>query len=270
MYASQKLRPSTFVIAIAAISFVAPAHSQSGSAPPQSSRVKTFVYDVASVKPHRPGDRTMSFGSTPVGYHGVNVTVSMLIQYAYDITMPDQISGLPGWAAGSPFDIETKMDEETLAEFRNLPLDQQWEQRRLMLQTVLADRFKLKSHREIKEQPVLELIIAKGGCKFKESTPGQSGRMMTGRGQITLQAMPVVNLANNLTNETGRIVVDKTGLTGNYDLTLKWTPEEQSTADDSAPSVYTALDEQLGLKLVPGKGPVDIVVIDHIERPTEN
>lgn len=212
----------------------------------------------------------MLFGSTPVGYRGVNISVSMLIQYAYDIEVPEQISGLPGWASESPFDIETKMDEETLAEFRNLSPDRQQEQRRLMLQTVLADRFKLKLHREIKEQPVLELIIAKGGCKFKESTPGQARRMLTGGGQIILQGMPVADLANSLTNETGRIIVDRTGLTGNYNLTLKWTPSKWSTADDSAPSVYTALDEQLGLKLVPAKDPIDLVVIDSIERPTEN
>jgi uncharacterized protein (TIGR03435 family) len=82
--------------------------------------------------------------------------------------------------------------------------------------------------------------------------------------------MPLDSVANSLSNETGRIVIDKTGLTGNYDLTLKWTPEQQRTADDSGPSVFTALEEQLGLKLVPAKGPVDTIVVDHIERPSEN
>lgn len=212
----------------------------------------------------------MSFGPTAVGYRGVNITVPMLIQYAYNLTLPDQISRLPGWTLDTRFDIEAKMDEETLAEFRELPREQQREQRRLMLQAVLADRLRLKVHHEDKEQPIYELVVAKGGCKFKEAPVGEAQQMMTGSGRIVLQAMPVVNVADNLSGEIGRIVIDKTRLAGNYDLTLKWTPDEGRTADDQGLSVYTALEEQLGLKLVPTKGPVDTISVDHIERPTEN
>ena len=113
---SRKLRISLFVTAIAALGLAAPAHPQSGSVPPQSSQIKAPAYDVVSVKPHRPSDATWSFGPTPNGDHDVNATASQLIQYAYNLTLPDQISGLPGWATDARFDFEAKMDEETLAD----------------------------------------------------------------------------------------------------------------------------------------------------------
>ena len=262
-------RNSIFVGALA-VSLTVTALGQTGSAASQSSQVKAFVYDVVSVKPHSPGDRTMAFGPTPVGYHNVNVTLLLLIQSAYKLTLPDQIAGLPGWTSDARFDVEAKMDDATLAEFRKLPPEQQGEERRLMLQAVLAERFKLKVHHETREQTIYQLVVAKGGCKVKRSPDGEPQRMMTGNGKIILQAMPIGNVADNLSDEAGRIVVDKTGLTGNYDLTLKWTPEAQRTADNGGPSVYTALEEQLGLKLVPAKGPVNTIVIDQVERPSAN
>lgn len=259
-----------YILVFAVNAVAAAAQPQSSTAQPQSSQAKVFAYDVVSVKPHKPGDRPISFGATPEGYRAVNIMVSWLIQNIYDLTLADQISGLPDWASDARFDFEAKMDEETVAEFRKLSHEQQQEQRQLMLQAVFADRFKLKVHHKIKEMGIYELVVAKSGCKFKESPPGETQRVMTGNGRIVLQAMPLDSVANSLSNETGRIVIDKTGLTGNYDLTLKWTPEQQRTADDSGPSVFTALEEQLGLKLVPAKGPVDTIVVDHIERPSEN
>lgn len=265
----QDLRNVAFVGSLA-VSLTLIAVGQTGSAPPQSSQIKAFVFDVVSVKPHIPGDRTMAFGPTPVGYHNVNVTLPLMIEYAYNLTLPDQIAGLPGWASEARFDVEAKMDDATLAEFRNLAPEKQSEERRLMVQAVLADRFKLKVHHETKRQGIYQLVVAKGGYKFKEAPQGEPQRMMTGNGKIILQAMPLGNVADRLSSETSRIVVDKTNLTGNYDLTLKWTPDAQRTANDASPSVYTALEEQLGLKLVPAKGPVDVIVIDHVEQPSAN
>ena len=259
-----------YILVFAVNAVAAAAQPQSSTAQPQSSQAKVFAYDVVSVKPHKPGDRPISFGATPEGYRAVNIMVSWLIQNIYDLTLADQISGLPDWASDARFDFEAKMDEETVAEFRKLSHEQQQEQRQLMLQAVFADRFKLKVHHKIKEMGIYELVVAKSGCKFKESPPGETQRGMTGNGRIVLQAMPLVNLVGNLSNETGRIVIDKTGLTGNYDLTLKWTPEQQRTADDSGPSVFTALEEQLGLKLEPAKGPVQVLVIDKVEMPSAN
>jgi uncharacterized protein (TIGR03435 family) len=224
MHSLQKLRNSLFVTVTAAISLAAFADGQSNSAPPQSSPDKLLAFDVVSVKPHALGDRTMSFGPSPVGYHGVNIAASFLIQYAWSLALADQISGLPGWASDAPFDVEAKMDDETLAEFRKLTPEQRQQQRRLMMQAVLADRFGLKVHPEVKDQPIYELVVAKGGSKFEASPPDEPQRVMTGSGRIVLQAIPLVNVADYLPTETGRIVVDKTGLTGNYDLTLQWIP----------------------------------------------
>jgi uncharacterized protein (TIGR03435 family) len=270
MRPAQKLRNSLVVTALAAIGLAVPAHPQSGTTLSQSAQVNTFAYDVVSVKPHQAGDESWSSGPSQDGYRAVNVTAPSLIQYAYVLTLPDQISGLPGWAADARFDIEAKMDEQTVAEFRKLSPEQQQEQRQLMMQTVLADRFKLKVHRETNNHPIYELVVAKSGCKLKESPAGEPQRMMIRNGRIVSHAVPVFNMISNLSYETGRIVVDKTGLTGDYDFTLNWTPEEQSGTDGAGPSIFTALEEQLGLKLVPAMGPVDTIVVDRIEQPSPN
>ena len=167
-----------------------------------------------------------------------------------------------------------------------------------MLQAQLADSFKLTIHRETKELPIYSLVVAKGGSKLQEAKPGDSyanglkgpdGRpggahvMRMGRGELTAQGIGMNEIAHLLTPQTGRTVVDNTGLKGNYDFKLHWTPDQStpalggpgggpdsSTSSESGPSLFTAIQEQLGLKLEPGKAPVEILVIDHVERPSEN
>jgi uncharacterized protein (TIGR03435 family) len=198
-----------------------------------------------------------------------------------------------------------------LAELQKMPQEQRSQQIRLMVQALLADRFKLKATRQTKELPVYALVVAKGGVKMKEApapppnpsgappplpTPGSAPRpgmiMMTGRGEVTGTAVPVASIANILSRQPetgGRVVIDKTGLTGNYDWSLKWTPESGGPMgggpggpggpgggdsapppDASGPSFFTAIQEQLGLKLESQKAPVEVVVIDHIEEPSAN
>jgi uncharacterized protein (TIGR03435 family) len=169
-----------------------------------------------------------------------------------------------------------------------------------MLQPALAERFKLKVHSETKQLPVYELIVAKGGAKLKEATAGDTyangikgpdgvgrgGMMRSGPGQLTAQAVPMTSLANLLSQQLHRTVLDKTGLTAKYDLELNWTPDQGSdpmfkgpegspqradaAPDSSGPSIFTALQEQLGLKLQSANGPVETLVIDHVEMPSEN
>ena len=165
-----------------------------------------------------------------------------------------------------------------------------------MLQTLLADRFKLIVHREIRELPVYLLVVAKNGPKLHKSKLGtnpdeirdsslESGR---GGGKIIAPSITTQNLAGMLTLALGRTVLDKTGLTDSYDLTLQWTAdradvptpnaphnsqrgsEAASEVDPSWPSIFTAIQEQLGLKLEEGKGPVEVIVIDHVEKPSGN
>ncbi len=157
-----------------------------------------------------------------------------------------------------------------------------------MIQALLAERFKLTLHRETKELPVYALVVAKNGPKLQEVEGGptktKGAQMRMGRGLLNAQAVSMTMLATSLSNQLGRSVIDKTGLTGNYDVKLEWTPDEGQSfgpkeggpegapppPSASGPSIFTAVQEQLGLKLEPQKGPVEILIIDRIEKATEN
>jgi uncharacterized protein (TIGR03435 family) len=211
-----------------------------------------------------------------------------IISNAYGIRQ-DLISGAPGWTESTQYDIEAKEGESVAAALQKLSNEQRADQIRLMLQALLADRFHLKVNHVVKELPVYELVIAKGGFKLKEADPnnayaggikgpdGVSGVLLTGAGRLTAQAIQMSMLVTNLSYQVDRTVVDKTGLTGKYDFTLKWTPDQGlstlppgAESDSSGPSIFTAIQEQLGLKLESTKGLVQTLVIDHVERPSEN
>jgi uncharacterized protein (TIGR03435 family) len=154
-----------------------------------------------------------------------------------------------------------------------------FEQRRTMFQQILADRFKLVAHHETRELPIYQLTIGKNGSKLKESAPddpastkpSRKGIMFgPGRGKVTATGGSLSMFITALSRQLGRIIVDKTGLTGRYDFTLEWTPDDAAPSDQSGPGIFTAIQEQLGLKLEPTKGPVDVIVIDHIEKPSAN
>jgi len=275
---------------------------------------KVPEFDAVSIKPFQPdSDRMMiRMQMKPDGYSASGTSVRMLIQYAYDLKSQDQISGA-GAVGDKRFNIEAKMDADTVAALAKLSPEERTGQQRLMMQALLADRFKMKAHRESKELPIFELVVAKGGPKLKETDPNappmsppappdgmgppegmrpqegapkvKAGMMMMTPGGIKAQGVPVVNLANVLTMQLHRQVVDKTGLTGKYDIDLKFGPEDgragmmqgDSAAGapgpvttDSGPSIFTAIEEQLGLKLESTKGPVETVVVDHLELPSEN
>jgi uncharacterized protein (TIGR03435 family) len=153
-----------------------------------------------------------------------------------------------------------------------------------ILQSMLVDRFKLKTHAETKTLPVYELVVAKGGLKLK-ATPAtagdgqempREGMITVHRGDLSGTGMTMARLSSLLGDAVRRTVIDKTGLTGNYDVALKWTPEGEanvagdSGATDVPPPIFTAVQEQLGLKLQAGKGPVATLVVDHVEKPSEN
>lgn len=161
------------------------------------------------------------------------------------------------------------MDEETLSVLQKLPSKEQTWQRQFMRQALLADRFKLQIRRETKEMPVYALVVAKGGLKLKESRVIVK-MWSAGGGRITIKAGRTDDLVIGLTSDVDRAVVNKTGLTGKYDIDLKWTTDDRQGTPDAGPSIFTALEEQLGLKLMPTKGPVDVLVVDHVERPSEN
>lgn len=188
--------------------------------------------------------------------------------------MNNQIVGLPAWVNSDPYDIEAKVGADTAEAWKKLTIKERRKQQNLMLQSLLVDRCQLKFHRETREMPVYDLVIARGGLKMKEAAADEinAGESMSSS-NMTANAQSTESIVAAFSGEVGRLIVDKTGLEGKkFDFEVKWTPENVRAAADTeaGPSIFTALEEELGLKLVPSKEPLDVLVIDHIERPSPN
>lgn len=255
-----------------------------------STAMSSPSFEVASIKPSHSGDNGLILRVTPDGFSCHRLSLKMLIRYAYNM-MDFQISGGTGWIDSERYDIEAKMDEATISALKKLPWEEESNQRRRMMQSLLAERFKLKVTHSSKELPIYALVVAKNGPKFTKSADlpaGSAGsdpkRMMRIQpGEITATRISMSAFAEQLARQVGRNIVDKTRLEGIYDFTVHWTPEPQGLAagppdsqgpaaplDSSGPSIYTALQEQLGLKLESQKGPVETLIIESVERPSEN
>jgi uncharacterized protein (TIGR03435 family) len=224
-------------------------------------------FEVATIKPAAPSND----GHTHINYppddrfSAQNITLSALMQWAYG--MPEnQILDGPSWLSSTRFDIGAKVDPEQI---KSRTSEQLRELKQQMLQTLFADRFRLKTHQETRVLPAYDLVVAKGGTKLQPSK--NNGRNIgTGRTHFNAEGLTTDLIAEELSKITGRVVVDKTNLTGRYDLKMQWASEDAPATDDSAPSLFTAIQEQLGLKLEPAKEPVPVLVVDHIEQPTPN
>jgi uncharacterized protein (TIGR03435 family) len=274
------LAPALVALGTPAIFAQTPTAAQTApSAPP-------IAYDVVSIKQNKSGDTSGGARSMPDGEIFVDQSLEGQIGPAYGVE-PDDVYGLPDWARFNRYDIQYKVAAEDIPAYRKL----HWAGQQRMLQAVLEDRLKLKAHLGSKEVPMYQLVIAKGGPKLHEAKPGDTyadgikapdgtpiagpGAMM-GRGMFTGQHVPITDLLNSLKGATGRPVLDKTGLTGKYDISLRWAPDLGPTSPDSAPpddtlpSIYSVLEDQLGLKLEPTKGTIPTLIIDHIEPPSEN
>ena len=257
-------------------------------------------FDVASIKPNKSGEMRIMMRFTPDGVSMTGVTTQMMLKQAFNVE-DDRVIGVPAWARSDRFDIEAKVAPEDAPKLDKL----KGEQRMEMLQPLLEDRFNLKFHHETRELPVYTLVVAKGGPKLKPgATEGSTGdgaqpqskccqgQMMMGIGSLQAKDTSIDMLVHALSGQVGRTIIDKTGLTGKYDFSLHFTPENMPPRmgpgpgsgpagsppgmdappppDTSGPDIFTAIQEQLGLKLVSEKGPVDVIVIDHIEKPSEN
>lgn len=235
-------------------------------------------FAVSTIKPSQ--SQGWKLQPTLNGYTARGVSLLQMIQEAYGIYEPDRFSGGPKWIGASKFDLEAKMEEADLSVYRGLTL----EQRHQMLQALLADRFKLVIHHELKEFPAYALVIAKSGPRLQAAIAEQtmSGDIkgiaglvtQSQRGLLSVQGFSMEGLASLLSgySDVGRKVVDKTGLKGNYNFTLRWAPNDRAitASDASGPSIFTAIQEELGLKLEPSRTMLDTIVIDHAEKPTEN
>ena len=254
-------------------------------------------FEVASIKPSRPGDNMRQLFMTHGKFSAKDQSVKEIIRFAYDIKSDNQLSGGPSWIDSQKYDIDAKEEDSVAERLPKLPFEEQAKQVRLMVQALLADRFKLKVSHQTKDLPVYALVVAKSGPKVTEvpqlapdatSAPKGGFIRMMGPGQLSATNIHMGLLADLLSGqpELGRVVIDQTGLKGNYDWTLKWTPDQNAPLfkgadggqepavapppDSSGPSIFAALEEQLGLKLEPRKGAVETLAIDSIEKPTEN
>jgi uncharacterized protein (TIGR03435 family) len=231
------------------------------------------------------------------GFHMANCPLIVALVMAYvpadgafmGFSTDGRVVGAPDWMKSELYDIDARVDEADMAAWQN-PAKQK-EMMHAMLQSLLVERCKLAVHREMPEKPAYALVVAKGGPKFHEAkslepaailkdhpdvaaVPGGGGMFaLRAGGSVDFYATPMATVAVVLSNKAGRVVVNKTGLTGRYDIKLAMPQAGQSAPDgaqDPGASIFTVVQEQLGLKLEPAKEKVETLAIDHVERPTEN
>jgi uncharacterized protein (TIGR03435 family) len=226
-------------------------------------RAQRPAFEAAAIKPSKAEEGHSHWNSGKGRLTMDNMSLRQIIRAAYS-AKEYELEGGPGWLDSERFHIDAKA-EGNVDDDQLMP----------MLQTLLADRFKLVVHRERKELPGLALVVAKGGPKIR-AVEGGGSQMNSRDGKLTAKHASMAKLAEFAQRQVGRPVVDKTGLAGGFDFTLQWSNErmlkaaEESGTVPPAPSIFTALPEQLGLKLEARKVPVEILMIDSAERPTEN
>jgi bla regulator protein blaR1 len=275
---------------------------------PRTEAAPSPSFEVASVKQNHSGTRGRLFQlGDPSRFVTTNMPTKDLIEFAYNIK-DFQISGGPSWITSQGYDIQATVEDTLVPEMQKLSRDQRSDQFRLMLRSLLADRFKLSLSHSTKDLPGFALVVAKGGSKLTEVAPpdpqaapappppapgngrpplGPGGFMLMmqpgGTATATANTVPISNLANLLSMQLGRPVLDQTGLTGTYSFTLKFisdtglgggplppAPASADAPDTAGTSIFTAIQDQLGLKLESTKTPVETYVIEHIEEPSEN
>ena len=266
------------------------------------------AFEVASIKLNNSGDGRIAIQNQPGRFVATNVTLRLLIRNAYQL-QDFQISGGPSWIGSDHFDVVAKMDNGDVRD--PLSAERQDPTRptrlQLMIRALLTERFQLAVHTETKELPVYALVLARndgrlgpelrrsdtdcaalvGSARGREGVPPPSqasgGNLQcgirVGPGTLSVGGASLSQLANSLSMFTGRVVLDRTGLTGTFDANLTWTPDQmpqrppgapELPIDPNGPSLFTAVREQLGLKLDSQKGPVEILVIDRAEHPTQD
>jgi uncharacterized protein (TIGR03435 family) len=236
-------------------------------------------FDVVTIKPSAPGAQGKGFGFRGTHFVTRNTNLNDLVAFAYGLHSK-QIIGAPDWFGTDLFDIDGTPD---------VPGQPSLHQMEMMVQKLLPDRFALKFHRDQRELSVYIITVASGGPKMTKTTAGPNdpqGFGFRGLGDLTVRNMNMKEFASWMQSGVmDRPVVDHTGLTDKYDFQLKWTPDDSQFAQfrgvgavappagdnpDAPPSLYTAVQERLGLKIEAGKAMDDVIVIDHVEKPSPN
>ena len=252
--------------------------------PAVNATARPFQFAVVSIHPDTPDIRT-NVHFMPDGISVDAEPVELIIEMAYGV-QSDQISGLPAWAKTDHYSIRAKVDDADLPKWKATKKWPPGEQLIPPLQVLLAERFGFKAHDEMQVHSVYCLVVAKGGPKFHDATPGDTYAKgpkrpdgtpvgphfaSFGPDRFMMQDLKISQMVDFLSNRgLGFPIVDQTGLTGEYDLSLHFAPGNAPAPDSEEPSLFTALEEQLGLKLILKKIPVETVVVDHIERPSPN
>lgn len=240
-----------------------PSHSQTPAAPPAFEVASIRMVDSSfhSVEDLQKGIGLFSMSSFPTNlFTAKNATLSLLIQIAYNVDTQHQISGQPGWMDSQEYDISAKVEGD-----QQLTLKQM----QPLLQRLLEQRFHLQTHRETTLSSGYALVVAKGGAKLNPGKEGRKPYFQIVPNGLQATHSTAKDLTAALSVAIHQPVVDKTGLTGVYDINLSYAP--MNDANSTLPSIFTALQEQLGLKLEPQKVPVETLVIDHADKiPTEN
>lgn len=221
------------------------------------------AFDVASIRPNHSGSTDSNVDSTAGGRLTVtNETLRELIKLAFSVK-DYQISSAPAWIDSERYDIAAKTASAQKLSFEDL---------KSLLRALLADRFSMRSHLETKEGIVYTLRIGKDGSRLTRHDDGTGTKARASCGHLLGGRVTTAVLATKLSRQLEHDVTDETGLPGKYDFQLDWTPDAGAcpgaTADQ--PSIFTAVQQQLGLRLESAKGPVEILVVDHIQAPSEN
>lgn len=288
---------ATGIVALLASTTTGTAQTAS-TAPMLGTNGKPLEFDAVSIREDKAGffpGNISPFGATPDGYRLKDLSVAFVILTAYipsqegdsAVFSAKEVVGLPDWVTATRYDIDARVSEADMPRWKDPTL--QPAMLRAMLQAMLADRFKLVAHREMKEQPIFALTVDKGGPKFKPSPTtalddiqqkqprasvglgGAIGAITSTNGQTMLFGVTMPNLCWRLSEMAHSHVEDKTGLTGKYDITYQFDPPPPGQGGPGDPQLQIpTVMHQLGLKLMPAKGQVETLVIDHIERPSQN
>jgi len=267
-----------------------PASSQTSAAALEPA-IRFDVVSIRQSKADRNGPRVRSMPADGDGMTFTNQPMAMMILVACNFTNPALIQGFPDWTMTDRYDVSVKVTGANVTVYHTLTQAQ----RRMMLRRALEDRIGLKAHLELRPEPVFDLTVAKGGPKMKVAKPGDTYPngfkaapgltiLFTPPAHLVGQGATVAELASRMSDlgdfGIGHQVFDKTGLTGRYDFSLQWTPDMKTATDSdgggpgagdaSGPTLFTAVQEQLGLKLDAAKEPVECLIVDHAERPAEN
>ena len=284
---------AVFLVAVAALGNSAFSSAQS----PHADAAPARGFEVATVRPSRADGGFENYQLSSARFHAENAPLTALIRFAYDIRSDDQLPKEPSWITQEKFDIDAKVDDSDVEAMGKLAPDQKLEQYRLMLQALLEERFKLKVSTHMKELPVYALVIAKGGPKMTTTNiPTEAMARRTpilaggSKGDLQAQSVSMALFTRWLSGREdmgNRVVIDGTGLKGSFDFTLRWTLENTRTGlpeatgatqgaaigqsqESEGLSISTALQEQLGLKIESRRAPVEVLAIEHVEKPSQN